>query len=387
MHNRIYKTKIFLAGFFQVGIIALLTLISAKMHAIEEHTNGSLVLKNLIENLPNSWALEYSNNDSLFITHRNGSVSEYSMDGNLLYSYDLKLSDLYVAGQGGLMDIEFHPNFQSNGWIYFSYSFGDANANGLKVIRAKFDIVEDKTVLLAKEDIFVQSDLRATAAHYGARLAFMPDNTLLITTGDGFDYREQAQVHNSELGKILRVTDSGGVPPNNPIFSASMDFPSKIYSLGHRNPQGLLVLPNGDVWANEHGPDGGDEINKIEKSHNYGWPVVTQGKDYIGSQITPFDEYKGMEPPKYNWTPSIAPSSMAFYSHSKFKSLHQRLLVPSLKYKQLHTLRINDNKIEDERIIFANSDYRMRDVAISGVGDVFILSDKAPSRIFKVVME
>lgn len=381
-----YKTNKFITGFFRVCIVTLFALLGSMVSAIQERTGAKLALDTLIEKLPNSWALEYSPRHSLFVTHRDGTMSEYSIDGNLLYQYDLKLSDLYVAGQGGLMDIEFHPNFESNGWIYFSYSFGEEKNNGLKVIRAKFEIIQDNPVLIDQEDIFVQTDLRDTAAHYGARLAFLPDNTLLITTGDGFDYREQAQVRTSELGKILRVTDIGGVPTDNPTFTNNLDFPSKVFSLGHRNPQGLVVLPNGDIWANEHGPDGGDEVNKIVKSYNYGWPVVTKGKDYIGSQITPFDEYEGMQPPKYNWTPSIAPSSMAFYSGSKFESLQRRLLIPSLKYKRLHSLRIDGSSIAEEQILFSDGDYRMRDITVSKDGDVFILSDNQPANIFKIIM-
>jgi len=354
-------------------------------YAVDDKYND-LTLNPVISDLPPSWAITISPDNFLYVSHRGGELAKYSLRGEKVASYHPELADLYYEGQGGLSAIAFHPDFVRTPWIYLSYSYGNNNANGLKVIRILLSDNEDPAnSILRQETIYEQSDLRDTAVHYGARLAFMADGSLLISTGDGFDYRENAQKMTSDMGKVLRLTDTGRIPKSNPFVSAESPVQKMIYSIGHRNPQALLVLPNNQVIAHEHGPAGGDEINIIKPSTNYGWPVITQGRDYIGSLITPFTEYEGMQQPAFNWTPSIAPSGMVFYNHPNIEPFAYRLLVTSLKFKQLHTLRISNQVIEDEVVYFANSDYRMRDVAVSNNGRVFILSDGAPAIIFEVV--
>lgn len=355
--------------------------------APDDIVDGNIMLRPLISDLPSSWAIEVSPDNFLYVSHRHGELAKYSMAGEKVASYDLALTDLYHKGQGGLSAIAFHPDFDQVPWIYLSYSYGSAKANGLKVIRVLLtNSKETGATVLQKETIYEQSELRNTAVHYGARLAFMADASLLVATGDGFDYRESAQKMTSDMGKVLRLTDTGEIPADNPFANVESAVQRYVYSRGHRNPQALIVLANNQVIAHEHGPAGGDEINIIKPGNNYGWPVITQGKDYIGSLITPFTEYEGMEQPDYNWTPSIAPSGMAFYPHSNIKPFANRLLVSSLKFQQLHTLSINNQKIGDEVVYFANSGYRMKDLAVSDEGRVFILSDGGSSTIFEVLM-
>jgi glucose/arabinose dehydrogenase len=337
----------------------------------------ALSLEAVADSLPKSWAIAVSPNNQLFMTERSGVLHQFAIDEqnalaqlNLTYSIDLALNDLYAKGQGGLLAIAFAPDYVTDPWLYLSYSFGTDDANGLKVIRLKLAQGE----VVAKEVVFTQSDLRDTPVHYGARLAFKNDGSLLITTGDGFDYREQAQVADSHLGKIIQVQTNGE---------------TTIYSTGHRNPQGLVVLANDLVVSHEHGAEGGDEINIIERGVNYGWPVITQGRDYLGGLITPFTEYKGMQQPGFDWTPSMAPSGMVFYSHSRISELTGRLLITSLKFQQLHSVTLNDNVFGNEVIYFAKSGHRMRDLTQTQSGRVFILSDGAGSdastQIFEVV--
>lgn len=347
---------------------------------------SELSLKVLNNQIPKSYAITASPAQELWLTHRTGTLGQYDLDGNLQYTYQLNLNDLYYAGQGGLLDIAFHPNYSQNNWLYLSYSYGDASLNGLKIVRVNLTEGDSKTgTVKALETIFEQQSLRDTAAHYGARMAFLPDDTLLVTTGDGFNYREKAQVLNSQIGKTLRLTDTGGVPNNNPFFNAESEIQKQVYSLGHRNPQGLIVLPNTKVVGHEHGPAGGDEINFIKPGNNYGWPVVTDGKDYIGGLISPFKEYPGMQTPNYNWTPSIAPAGLIFYANGKIAQFQNRLLITSLKYKQLHTVLVNGEQLSDEIIYFANSEYRMRDIAQTNDGRVFVLSDSTPGHILEVI--
>lgn len=370
-----------------VLIVFSILVLSLNSALANDIADDGLVLHPLISDLPSSWAIKVSPDNFLYVSHRHGELVKYSMSGEKVASYDLALEDLYHKGQGGLSAISFHPDFKRLPWIYLSYSFGNDKANGLKVIRILLEDSNQPSVNgMRKETIYEQSDLRDTAVHYGARLAFMADGSLLISTGDGFDYRESAQKMTSDMGKVLRVTDTGRIPKNNPFVNAKTPVQKYIYSLGHRNPQALIVLPSNQVITHEHGPAGGDEINIIKPANNYGWPVITQGKDYIGSLITPFTEYEGMEQPNYNWTPSIAPSGMVFYKHPNIEPFAQRLLVTSLKFKQLHTLSISNELIGDEVVYFADSDYRMKDITLSNDGRVFILSDGEPAIIFEVLM-
>ena len=371
-----------------IFIVMLVTANATSVYAApDDIVDGNIMLRPFISDLASSWAIEVSPDNYLYVSHRHGELAKYSMTGEKVASYDLALTDLYHKGQGGLSAIAFHPNFDQEPWVYLSYSYGSAKANGLKVIRVLLkNSKEAGATALQKETIYEQSDLRNTAVHYGARLAFMADASLLIATGDGFDYRESAQKLSTDMGKVLRVSDTGKIPEDNPFADAESAVQRYVYSRGHRNPQALIVLANNQVIAHEHGPAGGDEINIIKAGNNYGWPVITQGKDYIGSLITPFTEYEGMQQPDYNWTPSIAPSGMAFYPYSKLKPFANRLLISSLKFQQLHTLTIEDNQIGDEVVYFANSGYRMKDVAISNEGRVFILSDGGSATIFEVLM-
>jgi glucose/arabinose dehydrogenase len=367
--------------------LVLAFLCTSAMASAQTSANSGLSLHPVITDLPASWAISVSPDNLLYVSHRRGDLAIYTLAGELLTRFDLQLDDLYYEGQGGLSALAFHPDFTQTPWLYLSYSYGQKNVNGLKVIRVLLENNE-KAVrkVLRKDTIFEQADLRNTAVHYGARLAFMQDKTLLISTGDGFDFRENAQKKPSDMGKILRLSDTGSIPTGNPFENAATFSEKAIYSFGHRNPQGLVVMPNNVVIAHEHGPAGGDEINIIKPGNNYGWPVITRGKDYIGSLISPFTEYEGMQQPTVNWTPSIAPSAMVFYSGTQIPSFTGRLLVSSLKFKQIHALRVNSESINDERIFFANSEYRMRDITVSPSGQVFVLSDGDNASIFEVVM-
>ena len=313
--------------------------------------------------------------------------------------YSTSIIDLFTGGQGGFLDITFHPDYLTNDWIYLSYSAGNSNSNRLKVVR--FALPVEGNEITQIEHVFTILSDKNTPVHYGGRLAFLPDNTLLISTGDGFDFREQAQLKSSHLGKILRVSDTGRAVTSNPFFSplttysipqseaVSLSSVNKnyVYSLGHRNPQALLVSPSGVIISHEHGPDGGDEINIIESGQNYGWPIITNGIDYSGALITPFTEYDGMRQPDHDWTPSIAPSGMVLYAGSSLPSLTDHLLVTSLKFKQLRALRFSNNQITAERILLADFEHRLRDIVVDNQGNILLLTDGDNAKIFKLVLK
>jgi len=195
--------------------------------------------------------------------------------------------DIFVSGQGGLLDIVAAPDFSQSNELYMSYAYGNSDANGTALLRAKLtgNTLENSTI------IFRASPPKAAASHFGGRIVFLPDDTLVLTLGDGFAYREEAQNVNSHLGKIVRLNRDGGTPSDNPKLEGK----PQIYSMGHRNVQGLAYdAQTGQLWEHEHGPRGGDELNLIKPGANYGWPIATTGLDYNGAKISPFKQYEGM---------------------------------------------------------------------------------------------
>ncbi|MCV2883631.1 PQQ-dependent sugar dehydrogenase [Aestuariibacter sp. AA17] len=337
------------------------------------------VIEEVADGLNHPWSLAFLPNGEMLIAERNGGLVKIS-DGSASQIDGLP-NDVFVAGQGGLQDIVLHPEFSQNNLVYLSYAAGNANANQLKVIRAQLQ----QNTLLNIDTVFAAKPMKDTPVHYGARMAFMADGTLLVTTGDGFDYREDAQRLSSQLGKIIRIHDDGSLPKDNPFLQHKEENARYIYSLGHRNPQGMVLEPrSGKVFAHEHGPAGGDEINIIESAKNYGWPVITFGKDYSGAMITPFTEYDGMEQPLHDWTPSIAPSGMAYYDNKMFPSLNGGLLIGSLKFRDVRWVKVAGGEVESEVVLFDEIDERIRDVRVAGDGSIYLLTDSANGRLLRI---
>lgn len=347
-------------------------------------TDDNFDLELVVDGLPKSWALALSPDNEIFVTDRSGGIIVFDQQWNKK-SYTTPINDLFFEGQGGFLDLTFHPDFLSNGWIYLSYSAGNSDSNRLKVVRFQLPELGNNVSII--EDVFTLKTDKDTPVHYGGRLAFLSDKSLLISTGDGFDYREQAQVKSSHLGKILRVSDSGRALDDNPFYdkAAPENNANYVFSLGHRNPQALLVSNSGMIISHEHGPAGGDEINIIEAGNNYGWPVITNGMDYSGAVITPFTEYAGMQQPNFDWTPSIAPSGMILYESSKLASLSQHLIVTSLKFKQLRAIMFDGTGMSSERILLSNFQERLRDIEQDSNGNVLLLTDGEDAKIYKLV--
>ena len=292
-------------------------------------------------------------------------------------------TDIYVEGQGGLLEVVLHPDFSINRWLYFSYAVGDDDKNALQVVRAK--LIDNK--LTEKKVVFTVTPFKSTPVHFAGRMAFLPDKTLLITSGDGFDYREDAQRLNSLLGKTIRINDDGSAPTNNPFVTENPDSPNNyVFSYGHRNHQGILYDAQRNViFSNEHGPDGGDELNIIQAGVNYGWPVITRGLDYIGSRISPFTEYANMQQPRLDWTPSIAPSGMAVHQGNLFSELNGDLLVSVLKFKEVRWLQMNGVKVVGQTSLFKELEQRIRDVRVHPDGSIYILTDSENGKVLRII--
>lgn len=288
----------------------------------------------------------------------------------------LALPQLYQKGQGGLLHMALAADFTTTKIILFSYSKGTDHDNRLAVMRG---VLNDDGLISDLTPVIELKNGKATPVHFGGKLLALSDGTWLLTTGDGFDYREQAQVLTSQLGKVLRFTLTGE-PVSNPPFN---DAPF-IYTIGHRNPQGLVKTPGGDIYLHEHGPAGGDELNLLKIGQNYGWPVVTLGKDYSGATISPFDHYKGMVNPLVDWTPSIAPSSMAVYNNTLFTDLEGHLLVTALKAKALYAIDLSHSPLVARRI-FPHIDKRFRDVGVGSDGGIYLLTDGEAAQVIQIM--
>lgn len=325
------------------------------------------------------WALAFLPDGQMLLSERTGQLR---LIKNGTVSAPLKgVPRAFVRSQGGLQDVVLHPDYKTNGWVYLSYAWGDASANGTRLARGR--IKGDALVDL--EVLFTAEPLKDTPVHYGARMAFLPDGTLVMGIGDGFDFREQAQNGASLLGKIVRLNDDGSVPKDNPFVGQAGTHPA-IYTMGHRNPQGMDYDPvRRQLFSNEHGPKGGDEINRIEAGNNYGWPIITYGRDYSGASITPFTEYEGMQQPLVNWTPSIAPSSLRVYNANLFPELKGDLLSSALKAKEVRWVQMAGDKPVAEVSLFTELNARIRAVNVGPDGALYLLTDNNKGKLLKII--
>lgn len=290
----------------------------------------------------NPWSFLFLPDGSMLVTEKTGELY-HVVDGIKESDPVAGLPDIYVRGQGGLMDLELHPNFAENGWIYLSYGSSKDNQKGgnTTVARAHFKdhALTDFTV------IFVATPASRKGQHWGGRLEFDTEGLLYISVGDRGARDENPQSLSNHSGKIHRIHDDGSIPADNPFVNESSAVAS-IFSYGHRNPQGLAIQKTtGQIWAHEHGPKGGDELNIIRPGNNYGWPVITYGRNYSGTIITEETERVGMEQPIYYWVPSIAPCGMTFVDSDIYPEWKGSVLIGSLKYNYIHRCSVEGGKV------------------------------------------
>lgn len=336
-------------------------------------------ISTVAEGLDHPWSIAFLPNKEFLVTERAGSLRLVG-EGKLLEQKIAGLPEVLVQGQGGLMDVVLDPDFIKNKKLYLSYSSGARHSNTLKVISAELSEMSLKKVKV----ILSVSPSRDTPHHYGARMAFMKDGTLLITSGEGFNFREQAQELNSMLGKVLRINTDGTVPKDNP-FVGQKDALPEIYSYGHRNPQAILLSSDEKIWLHEHGPKGGDELNLIKPGLNYGWPAITYGIDYSGAIISPYSEAEGMEQPVTYWVPSIAPSGMTEYQGDVFPQWKGNLFVAALAERSVRRLILKDGKVIEQKIILDELDQRIRDIRTGPDGYLYVLTDSDQGSVLKLL--
>ncbi len=324
------------------------------------------------------WSIAFLPDGDFLITERGGKLLRLSADGKR----KTNISDVpttYVAQQGGFFDVVLDPDFATNNKVYLSYAHGTPNVNGTGIISATLG----KERLNNVKRILLVETAKDTPVHYGGRMLFMPDGTLLVTTGDGFEYREKAQDISTELGKVLRINTDGSPAKDNPFVAQGSP---RVWTYGHRNPQGLAINGDtGEVYLHEHGPKGGDELNILSAAKNYGWPVITHGVDYSGAHVSPFKELEGMEQPEWFWVPSIGPSGLAWYGGQAFPQWRGDLFVGALVNKEVRRLHIKGGKIVAEESLFSEIDERIRDVRAGPDGYLYILTDSSEGKLVRVV--
>ena len=353
---------------------------------LPEEPQASFQLETVIDGLAAPWAVAELPDGGFLITGKLGQLWRVSPSGSGYETTDisglpsdiLALGENRIAadGQGGLLDVALAPDFATSGDIYLSYSYGDWDANGTALIRATLSGNDLTNV----ETLFRADPPKAAGAHFGGKIAFPGDGTLLLTLGDGFAYREEAQKPASHLGSIVRLNPDGSAPSDNPDFGENAQ--AELFSIGHRNVQGIAVDPEtGTVWAHEHGPRGGDELNRLEAGANYGWPIATYGTDYQGARISPIKDHEaaGFTAPSHVWVPSIAPSGLAIYRGDVFSDWNGHALIGGLASGDVRKVD-PDTGAETMLLSDAKTDadpFRVRDVDVASDGTVLLLIENA----------
>lgn len=332
-------------------------------------------LEVVAEGLDQPWSFAVLPNGDFLVSFLNGELRVITQDGTLGKAIR-NTPPTYVAGQGGYFDVVLDPLFELNEQIYLAFAHGSEGQNATRVISARLD----GDALVGVKPIFTVKDWKDTSAHYGGKLQFISDGTLLLTTGDGFDYREAAQDKFSQLGKIIRMNKDGSVPSDNPFADGKQADPY-VYSLGHRNPQGLSFDPKTRiVYMHEHGPKGGDEINIVSSGANFGWPITSNGINYSGAKITPFTERDSITSPNHVWTPSIAPSGLAYYDGEAFPDWKDSLFIGALVNKEVRRIQLSAGKVVDEEALFQEVGQRVRDIRIGNNGLIYFLTEDKDSK-------
>ena len=293
------------------------------------------------------WGMAWLPQGDMLITLRGGELKRLKK-GKLVAETISGLPEIVVGGQGGLLDIAIHPDYASNGWIYFSYAKADDKGNkSTAIMRAKLN----GKMLTEQENIYIAQAYARKGVHFGSRLAFDNQGYLYFSIGDRGQRDRNPQDITRDAGKVYRLHDDGRIPDDNPFVNDDQA-KKAIYSYGHRNPQGMVKHPiTGDIWTHEHGPRGGDEVNLIGRGKNYGWPKISYGINYSGTEITGLTKKKGMEQPLWYWDPSIAPSGMVFVTSEKYPQWQGNILVGSLKFGQIVMLTLEGNKVVKDEII------------------------------------
>ncbi len=326
--------------------------------------------------LRSPWAVEVLPDGRFLVTERPGALRIVSADGKISEPV-AGLPKVDPAGQGGLLDVALDPDFATNRTIYFSFSEPRDGGNGTSLAKAVLNESGGSASLSNLQVIFRQVPALESSLHFGSRIVFAPDGTLFLTLGERsiLPGRVQAQDLNSHLGKVVRINPDGSVPADNP-FVGRADAKPEIWSYGHRNVQGAGLDADGNLWTVEHGPRGGDELNRPEKGKDYGWPTITYGLEYQGPKIGEgITQKEGMEQPVYYWDPVIAPSGLIVYQGDLFPQWKGSIFIGALGGTKLVRLQMDGDRVTGEEWLLADRRERVRDVQQGPQGEIYVVTD------------
>lgn len=331
----------------------------------------------VVEGLDHPWALTFLPGGDLLVTERRGQLWRIDPASGAQVAIE-GIPTVAHRNQGGLLDVAIHPDFADNRWVYLTWAGRCDGGNATHLGRGR---LEDEH-LVDFETLFVATPCVDSGVHFGSRLAFDPKGYLFMTVGERGE-RQRAQDLGDHNGSVLRLHDDGRIPADNP-FVDRPDARPAIYSYGHRNPQGMAVHPRtGRVWIHEHGPRGGDEINLPVAGGNFGWPIQTYGREYFGPEIAP-DEVEGVIGPIHQWTPSIAPSGMAFHDHPGQPDWQGDLFVGALAHRHLAHLELEGEAVVKESRWLAEREWRIRDVEVGPDGALWVITDHGDGRLLRL---
>lgn len=332
----------------------------------------------MAEGLEHPWAVTWLPDGAMLITERPGRL-------NLMQNGEITeisgLPAIEARGQGGMLDVALHPEYDDNGWIYFTYSAPGDGGTSTALARAQLSGTE----LTDLEVLYEQTPALRPGRHYGSRIGFMHDGTVVFSIGDR-GQRDLAQQTDDVSGSTIRLNADGSIPDDNP-WVGDDNYRPELYTIGNRNAQGLIVHPEtGQIWHHEHGPRGGDELNLIEAGQNYGWPEATYGNEYRSNNpigVDP-DETDEFVHPVTHWTPSIAPSGLAYYDGDAFPGWQGNLFVGALAYQQINRVVLDGEEVVHQEVLLDNELGRIRDVRMGPDGFLYVLTDATDGGLFRI---
>ena len=350
-------------------LFTLLLLLSSAFNTFA--TADDYDVRSVVTGLNHPWSMAFLPNGDVLVSERSGKL-RLIQNGQLITQPVSGLPAITSVGQGGLLGLALHPQFSKNRWLYFAYTGSDQHGHSTHVARGQYQ----NGALSDVHVIFAATPKVRSGVHFGARLAFDKAGQLYITLGDR-GKRRFAQQPSNHAGSLIRLNDDGSLPQDNPFYKQE-NVAKGLYSYGHRNQQGIAIDPRTQqLWTHEHGPRGGDELNLIKRGANYGWPVITYGEEYSGGEVgNGLTQKPGLQQPVHYWVPSIAPSGMTFYHHTRFPSWNNKLFIGSLKFQLIAQLEMNNNKVVKETRILKGVLGRIRDIKQGPEGYLYILNDR-----------
>ncbi|MDR6992932.1 PQQ-dependent sugar dehydrogenase [Luteimonas sp. 3794] len=363
--------------------MACVALLSLLLAGIATADTAAYRLETVAGGLDHPWSLAFLPDGRMLVTERAGRLRVIARGADGAFALRDAPVDgvpqVLAMGQAGLFDVMVDPGFAQSGLIYLSFAHGTAEANHLRIVRARFD----GTRLHDVTPVFTSQPAKRAGQHFGGRMALLADGTLVTAVGDGNLERTDAQRLHTHLGKTIRVHTDGRVPRDNPFVGRAGALP-EIYTIGHRNPQAMVRVGDA-LYSNEHGAKGGDELNAIAAGANYGWPITTDGVDYTGARVTPYRTWPGITAPLTHWTPSIAPSGMTFYDGALFPAWRGSLFVSALVERSVRRVPMRGGTPGTQDILFDELGERIRDVRSGPDGALYLLTDSASGRVLRVV--